>query len=232
MIIDTNRPQHRKRKNNYYIYVLKLEEGKYYVGLSHNVKKRFQTHLSGQGAKWTKIYKPIKILESKETPYYSYSHAGPLEDKKTIEIMEKYGKNNVRGGIYSAVDQRKVDELLGKKFNYLNNIQTQLDEKQKQIKIKDEIYQKKLSEQEDRLDEIKDYRIQTFTEDIQISNEEETEKMQLILNKKNTINIYIDDEFKVIWIERKLFRQFRNRLSYFFVNVTPKTSNKRKKKNQ
>ena len=55
---------------------------------------------------------------------------------------------------------------------------------------------------------------------------------EVFQNMKHKTNIYIDDEFKVIWIERKLFRQFRNRLSYFFVNVTPKTSNKRKKKNQ
>ena len=42
-------------KKIYYfrLYVLELEQGKYYVGLSHNVDKRFKMHKDGEGAEFT-----------------------------------------------------------------------------------------------------------------------------------------------------------------------------------
>ena len=43
------------------IYVLRLRSGKYYVGKTDNVEKRFQDHMSGSGASWTRKYKPIAI---------------------------------------------------------------------------------------------------------------------------------------------------------------------------
>jgi predicted GIY-YIG superfamily endonuclease len=43
------------------IYILKLEENKWYVGKTYRkVKERFQEHLDGKGSSWTKKYKPIE----------------------------------------------------------------------------------------------------------------------------------------------------------------------------
>lgn len=76
------------------IYVLRLEKGKYYVGKTANVVQRYQQHLDGKGSAWTKKYKPIELKETLE-------NVSPFEeDKKTKELMAKYGINNVRGGSY------------------------------------------------------------------------------------------------------------------------------------
>jgi len=76
------------------IYILKLENNKYYVGKTDNLEKRKLEHDNGLASSWTKKYKPIsfeKIIPN-VSPYD--------EDKYTIEYMGIYGINNVRGGIY------------------------------------------------------------------------------------------------------------------------------------
>jgi predicted GIY-YIG superfamily endonuclease len=77
------------------IYLLKLEQGKYYVGRSENPKRRYEEHINGQcGSRWTEIYKPIKmkILKQQANNFD--------EDRYTKEIMMKHGIDNVRGGTY------------------------------------------------------------------------------------------------------------------------------------
>ena len=66
------------------IYVLRLEQDKYYVGKTINVCKRYQLHKNGLGSEWTKLYKPIKIVKV-------YHDLSPFdEDKITKEYMSRY----------------------------------------------------------------------------------------------------------------------------------------------
>ncbi len=77
------------------IYILKLKEGKYYVGITKNISKRIKEHMDGKGCIWTKKYKPngIEKIIKNITKYD--------EDKFVKIYMEKYGIDNVRGGSYS-----------------------------------------------------------------------------------------------------------------------------------
>lgn len=50
----------------YYTYLLLTEKGSFYCGYTDNIEKRFQKHLSGKGAKYTRANKPVKIAYSKE----------------------------------------------------------------------------------------------------------------------------------------------------------------------
>jgi len=90
------------------VYVLELKNGKYYVGVTDNVDKRFAQHLTGDGgAAWTKLHEPIKIIEERiSTSLFD-------EEKVTKDYMLKYGIENVRGGPYSAVelDSAKLESL-------------------------------------------------------------------------------------------------------------------------
>jgi len=80
------------------IYILKLQGGRYYIGKSDNVSKRYEQHLNGSGSSWTKKYKPISV--DKIIP-----NASPFdEDKYTKEYMSKYGMDKVRGGSYVNVE--------------------------------------------------------------------------------------------------------------------------------
>jgi putative endonuclease len=48
----------------WYVYVLLCEDGSFYTGSSNDVTKRFVTHQTGKGSKYTRSHKPIKILHT------------------------------------------------------------------------------------------------------------------------------------------------------------------------
>ena len=50
----------------YYTYLLLTDNNSLYCGYTDNLEKRFQKHLTGKGAKYTRAHKPIKIVYSKE----------------------------------------------------------------------------------------------------------------------------------------------------------------------
>ncbi len=79
------------------LYVLQLENKKWYVGKTDDVEKRFEQHKSGKGSTWTKFHNPIKIVETR--PIKSDQD----ENIITKEYMKKYGVVNVRGGAYTNV---------------------------------------------------------------------------------------------------------------------------------
>ncbi len=79
------------------IYILQLEESKYYVGKTSNPAFRIENHFNSNGSAWTKKYKPMSVLEI--IPNCDDFD----EDKYTLKYMEKYGINNVRGGTFCEI---------------------------------------------------------------------------------------------------------------------------------
>lgn len=79
------------------LYILELAGGKYYVGKTTDIKRRVEQHLTGRGSEWTKLHKPIKVLETRKL---KDEHD---ENNTTKDLMKKYGIDNVRGGSYSQV---------------------------------------------------------------------------------------------------------------------------------
>ncbi|CAB9513422.1 ZnF_C2HC [Seminavis robusta] len=84
------------------LYVLKLENGKYYVGKTNNLKRRYEEHLAGRGSKWTKRHRPIEIFHQEPCN-------GFFEDAFVYTYMSRYGIQNVRGGTYSKIRLSKDD---------------------------------------------------------------------------------------------------------------------------
>lgn len=80
-----------------FLYVLQLADGKYYVGKTADVKRRVEEHMKGGGSEWTKIHKPVKVVETRRI---KDEHD---ENNTTKDYMKKYGIDNVRGGSYSQV---------------------------------------------------------------------------------------------------------------------------------
>ena len=95
-----------------YIYILKLEKGKYYIGKTNNPKFRLENHFNLSGSEWTKIYKPECLLELKSN-CDDYD-----EDKYTKMYMDTYGINNVRGGSFCSV---KLDKSTIETLQRMNN---------------------------------------------------------------------------------------------------------------
>lgn len=79
------------------LYVLQLANGKYYVGTTADVKRRIEEHASGRGSEWTRLHRPIKVIETRKV---KDEHD---ENNTTKDLMKKYGVDNVRGGSYSQV---------------------------------------------------------------------------------------------------------------------------------
>lgn len=84
-----------------FVYILKLQEEKYYIGKTNNPKFRLESHFNYSGSEWTKKYNPIQVI--KIIPNCDDFD----EDKYTKQYMSLKGINNVRGGSYTKI---KLDE--------------------------------------------------------------------------------------------------------------------------
>lgn len=71
----------------YYIYVLYCADNSFYCGFTNNVKRRFHTHQTYQGAKYTRVKKrhPLKLIYSEE-----------FESKHDALSAEYYFKHQTR----------------------------------------------------------------------------------------------------------------------------------------
>lgn len=86
-------------RKHYWLYVLKLRQGKYYVGITTKTPEiRFAEHKMGMGAAWTRKYAPLSILDQKDLGSVMQRNAERYENKVTRVYINKYGYNNVRGG--------------------------------------------------------------------------------------------------------------------------------------
>lgn len=77
-----------------YIYILKLQNNKYYVGKTNKPDFRIEEHFNNNGSYFTQMYNPISIEKI-------YENCDDFdEDKYTKMYMMNYGIDNVRGGSY------------------------------------------------------------------------------------------------------------------------------------
>ncbi len=103
--------------SKFFIYILKCQQNKYYVGKTENIANRIEDHLFGQGSAWTKKYKPITVEDIKiNCDKFD-------EDKYVLIYMEKYGIDNVRGGTYSTIELSNVQkEYINKQLKAANDV--------------------------------------------------------------------------------------------------------------
>jgi len=50
----------------YYVYILLCKDGSFYTGYAKDVKRRVERHKKGQGARYTRMHEPEKILYVEE----------------------------------------------------------------------------------------------------------------------------------------------------------------------
>jgi predicted GIY-YIG superfamily endonuclease len=85
------------------VYLLFLNQNKFYVG--HTSKDRLDKRLSehyraGGGSVWTATYTPMPESRPITWSAGSEKEAKDLENRKTLDYMDNYGLDNVRGGQY------------------------------------------------------------------------------------------------------------------------------------
>jgi hypothetical protein len=216
-----------------YIYVLLLEVNKFYIGKTNNPDIRIDNHFNQIGSKWTKLYKPIKILEI-------IPNCDPYdEDKYTLKYMEKNGINNVRGGSFCQIELSKeqikmldsmiksstdkcyccgrsghfVKDCIQKKFSKFLNDEKDIQDK---INVVNSIYEKilELNYLIEKTDIIEISDLPQIRE--QAKNMKKINELQYILRK---LNIKGNDKNQVRDIQQQL--QKLTTFSYRFSELIP-----------
>lgn len=200
---------YHKKINYFRLYVLELEQGKYYVGLSHNVEKRFKMHKDGEGAEFTKLYKPVRIVKNVTTYATTYTVAGQYEDNETIKLMKIYGRENVRGGRYCAVSQSVIDDLLGEELC------RSIDASSLSGKKNSSSSTKKKGQSNRCIDISKkhDYVVKFYQDKKHITNWKQMEGVRLLLNAKK-FKLYsgrYDEETNTIWINESIRNAYKGK---------------------
>ena len=91
-------------KKHYWLYILKLHQDKYYVGITsqHDPMTRINQHKNGfYSAEWVKKYGFESVIEIIDIGVVSKDDAELLEEKHTVEYMKKFGLQNVRGAQFN-----------------------------------------------------------------------------------------------------------------------------------
>jgi len=78
----------------YFVYILLTQNDTYYCGYTDDVEKRFQKHIEGKAAKYTKAHKPIRIVytekfSSKQEAMKEEYRIKHLSRKEKINLINK-----------------------------------------------------------------------------------------------------------------------------------------------
>ncbi|NRR30181.1 GIY-YIG nuclease family protein [Oxalobacteraceae bacterium] len=117
-MLESERAKQRERvlmvrpQQDWLLYALKLEQGKYYIGRTHDVLWRYKTHAEGKGSQWTSKHRPLALIETKRIEDSLRDKPDLAESKLTIEYMARYGWENVRGGDFTSVDDITIETKL------------------------------------------------------------------------------------------------------------------------
>lgn len=75
--------------NKFYVYIILTERNTLYCGYTDDLEKRFNEHLAGRGAKYTRANKPVKIVYAKIYPTKSEAQKEEYRIKHKLTRKEK-----------------------------------------------------------------------------------------------------------------------------------------------
>ena len=95
----------------YYFYILKTVDNTLYSGITNDVIKRYNTHLEGKGAKYTKAHKPkeivyLDIMQDKSCALKEELRVKALNRKEKLELIEKNKAKTQE--IYSIIETEHI----------------------------------------------------------------------------------------------------------------------------
>ena len=94
--------------NNYFVYVLKCEDDNYYVGMTNNITHRLIAHLSGNGSRITRKYKPIDLY------YVEEKESRDKAIQRETELTRIFRKGNI-----DLVLSKKYESLFKQVTNFI-----------------------------------------------------------------------------------------------------------------
>ena len=84
----------------YYVYILLCKDGSYYTGYAEDVKRRVERHKKGQGARYTRMHEPEKIVyveefDSRSEAMKREREIKSLSHNKKQRLVNLYDKTNL-----------------------------------------------------------------------------------------------------------------------------------------
>lgn len=67
----------------YYVYVVLCEDGSFYTGHAKDVERRFEQHMKGLAARYTRIRRPVKIVYVEKCD----SRGGAMKRERQIKAL-------------------------------------------------------------------------------------------------------------------------------------------------
>ncbi len=98
----------RDEKFGIYLYVLVLQNDKYYVGITNDPRKRFQKHRSGNSIKFLNENLPIIDIQTILLKTADRSEALKIETETAIQLIQKFGIEMVYGGKITGEIQHRI----------------------------------------------------------------------------------------------------------------------------
>ena len=126
----------RKAVNNYSVYVLKLQNGKYYIGITPRIKVRINEHKNGTLSNpFVQNNLPINVVYHRDINTKNVKIAEKIEDYYTVLFIKKFGLKQVLGGhVMGDIYKRKrIYKAILSKLNKQGKRIDELDLKSKSI---------------------------------------------------------------------------------------------------
>lgn len=100
-----------QKLDTYLMYVLELQNNKYYTGITKNPAVRFNDHRNGKSTYFVKQNLPIINIQKERLKTTDKKEAEKIETKKALQLMKKHGIENVTGGYLAGDYHDKIIKL-------------------------------------------------------------------------------------------------------------------------
>ena len=101
---------------SYYVYIILCEDNSYYTGITNDLINRFNKHVKGKGANYTKLRKPLKFLSAWKVnsinTALSVEHYIKSKDKKIKSMFIE--NNKVLKSFYIKKKKKRGKDLTSK----------------------------------------------------------------------------------------------------------------------
>ena len=98
------------RPGTFYVYAIACEGGSHYIGQTDDLQRRWQEHVEGKGASWTKQHKPVRLVHWEE--YGSREEAVEREKHLKTGFGRKWLKREIAAGRTRQAGYEPASELL------------------------------------------------------------------------------------------------------------------------
>lgn len=74
----------------WWLYLIECQDGSFYAGITNNLEARYETHVAGRGARYTRSHPPLRLIGAR--PYADRAAASRAEwEIKRLPKSRKVG---------------------------------------------------------------------------------------------------------------------------------------------